>query len=425
MSINIDKVIRVLKRLQENASLTELKADLKPDHRPIDHGLPKDNSTKSTIERTQILKQKGHDLPRLFSSNHQPDLEQLDGSIENFIGFTQIPTGVIGPLRVNGTAAKGDFYVPLATTEGALAASYHRGSKAVGLSGGVTSICLTEGVRRSPLFGFESIGDCVEFVTWITTVKSEFDKIVEQHTRHGKIADTTVNMEGNQVILTFEYHTGDASGQNMVTICTNALCNFIIENSPIKPKRWYVESNYSGDKKASALSFTTVRGKKVSAECVIPREVLKNVLKTTADSVENYWRSSTVSVIQSGSIGAQGHFANGLAALFLATGQDVACVAEAAVGLTRMERVNDGDLYVSVTLPNLIVGTVGGGTKFTTQQECLNLMGCAGAGKARTYAEICGALLLCGELSIASALAEGHFSTAHENLGRNHQPHPK
>ena len=230
--------------------------------------------------------------------------------------------------------------------------------------------------------------------------------------------DVQFNIEGNNIILTFEYLTGDASGQNMVTICTNAICQFLISNTPIQPKYWYVESNYSGDKKASTLSFTSVRGKKVTAECVVKEDVLEQVLKTSASAVSEYWRSSTVSVIQTGSIGAQGHFANGLTALFMATGQDVACVSEAAVGVTRMEKCNENDLYVSVTLPNLIVGTVGGGTKFPTQRECLAIMGCLGSGKARKYAEICAALLLCGELSIASALAEGHFTSAHQSLGR-------
>ena len=222
----------------------------------------------------------------------------------------------------------------------------------------------------------------------------------------------------NHIILTFEYNTGDASGQNMVTICTEAICENIIMNTPVKPQYWYIEGNYSGDKKANALSFTTVRGKKVTAECVISEKILNDILKTSAQSVAKYWSSSTISVIQSGAIGAQGHFANGLTALFLATGQDVACISEAAIGVTRMEVINMNELYVSVTLPNLIIGTVGGGTKFSTQQECLDIMDCNGAGKSRHFAEICGALLLCGELSIASALAEGHFTQAHKKLGR-------
>jgi len=249
-------------------------------------------------------------------------------------------------------------------------------------------------------------------------VQENFTLIASGFTKHGKLNKTTINLQGNQVIITFEFLTGDAAGQNMVTICTDAICKYIIINSPLKPKFWYIESNYSGDKKATAQSLNNVRGKKVIAECVISDEVLKSTLKTSAEAVAQYWRHSTMAVMQSGSIGAQGHFANGLAALFLATGQDVACVSEAAIGITRMEVVNQNDLYISITAPNLIVGTVGGGTKFATQNECLSIMGCIGTGKAKKFAEICGALLLCGELSIAAAIAEGHFTSAHQNLGR-------
>lgn len=161
-----------------------------------------------------------------------------------------------------------------------------------------------------------------------------------------------------------------------------------------------------------------MRGKKVTAEVVIPKEIVQGVLKTTPRAMAQYWQTSTIGVIQSGAIGAQGHFANGLAALFLATGQDVACISEAAVGITRMELTASDDLYASVTLPNLIVGTVGGGTSLPTQRECLELMGCYGAGNARKYAELCGALVLSGELSIAAALSAGHFASAHKKFGR-------
>jgi hydroxymethylglutaryl-CoA reductase (NADPH) len=212
--------------------------------------------------------------------------------------------------------------------------------------------------------------------------------------------------------------TGDAAGQNMVTICTDAICQYIVENAPIKPKFWFVEGNYSGDKKATALSFSNVRGKKVTAEIVLSEKIVNEVLKSTPKAIAEYWRSSTIGVIQSGAIGAQGHYANGLAALFIATGQDAACVSEAAIGITRMELNDDGSLYASVTLPNLIVGTVGGGTSLPTQKECLELMDCYGEGKSRKYAEICGALVLAGELSIAAALSAGHFASAHKKHGR-------
>lgn len=204
----------------------------------------------------------------------------------------------------------------------------------------------------------------------------------------------------------------------MVTFCTDEICKFIIEKSPIKPVQWFVESNFSGDKKATANAFSNVRGKKVTTEIVLSEAIVKGVLKTTPKLITDYWRSSTLGTIQAGSIGAQGHYANGLTALFLATGQDVACVAEVATGITRMEITDDGSLYASVTLPNLIVGTVGGGTSLPTQKECLEMMNCYGTGHSRKFAEICGAVVLAGELSIAAALSAGHFAAAHKKLGR-------
>ncbi len=365
-----------------------------------------------------LLQETGKEMQFVTGRKSFSDLKQLEGNIENYIGMSMMPIGVIGPLRVVGTAADGDFYVPLATSEGALVASYHRGARACCLAGGATSICLVEGVQRSPLFKFNDITELGQFLIWLLPQMDKFKQITEQTSRFAKLTDIKTNIEGNHLILTFEYHTGDASGQNMVTLCTDAICHYLVENAPVKPLFWFIESNYSGDKKATALSFTTVRGKKVTTEITLPEKIVNDVLKTTPEAMWEYARSSTIGSIQSGAIGAQGHYANGLAAMFLATGQDVACVSEASVGITRMEVTSTGDLYASVTLPNLIVGTVGGGTGLPTQKECLELMECYGAGKARKYAEICGAMVLAGELSIVAALSAGHFSSAHKKFGR-------
>jgi hydroxymethylglutaryl-CoA reductase (NADPH) len=365
-----------------------------------------------------IREESGKEFPFLSGISAFRDFSQLKGNIENFIGMTMVPTGIIGPLKVHGTSAEGDFFVPLATTEGALVASFHRGAKACYEAGGATSFCIEEGVCRSPLFKFNDLVEVGIFLSWVMQQKEFFKKITSEHSRFAQLKDVKANIEGNQLILSFEYYTGDAAGQNMSTLCTTEICKYIIGQAPVKPLLWYIESNYSGDKKATALSFTQVRGKKVSAEISLPAKVVREVLKTTPEAMDNYWRSSTIGVIQSGSIGAQGHYANGLAALFLATGQDVACVAESSVGITRMELQKDGALYASVTLPNLVVGTVGGGTSLPTQKECLELMDCYGDGKAVKFAEICGAVVLAGELSIAAALAAGHFSAAHKKFGR-------
>lgn len=377
--------------------------------------LDADNISK----RLEFLERKTAQKLNFLSGNKAFDeFEKLKGNIENYIGMTMIPTGIVGPLMILGTAAKGEFYVPLATTEGALVASYHRGAKAARLSGGITSVCLTEGIQRSPLFKFRNVAEVGEFLFWILQHIDTFKTITGQCSRYAKLLEVKPNIEGNQMILTFEFNPGDAAGQNMVTLCTDAICRYIIENTPVQPAFWFVEGNYSGDKKATALSFTNVRGKKVTDEVTIPKDVVKGVLKTTPELMTQYWQSSTIGVIQSGSIGAQGHVANGLAALFLACGQDVACIAEAAVGITRMELTADGDLYASVTLPSLVVGSVGGGTSLMTQRECLEMIGCFGPGNGRKFSEICGAVALSGEISIAAALSAGHFTEAHRTLGR-------
>ena len=403
-------IAELIKKIKEKSS-----EEIKHDHFPIEAMASVEGQS---LRLDYLDKETGKSMEFLSGKKTFADTKMLEGNIENYIGMTQVPTGIIGPLKVLGTAADGDFFVPLATSEGALVASYHRGAKATRLCGGITSICLTEAVQRSPVFKFNNIGELGTFLIWALPQLEEFQKITERTSRYAKLLDVVPNIEGNNLIITFEYQTGDASGQNMVTICTDEICKFIIANTPVKPILWFIEGNYSGDKKATSLSFTTVRGKKVTSEVELTKEIVEKVLKTTPKMMADYWQTSTMGIIQSGAIGAQGHFANGIAALYLATGQDVACVSEAAIGITRMEMTATGNLYASVTLPNLILGTVGGGTSLPTQKECLELMDCYGAGKARKLAEICGALILSGELSIAAALSAGHFSSAHKKFGR-------
>ncbi len=379
----------------------------------------KSYSQNGQLERVRLLENVTQvSLDFVKGEKQLDDHNLLKGNIENYIGMTQVPTGIVGPLAINGSAAKGEFYVPLATTEGALVASYARGIKACRLAGEINAGCFSEGVQRSPYFKFENMRKTKRFVSWLQDKFGIFQIITEQHSNYARLANLKTNVEGNSVILHFEFTTGDASGQNMVTICTNAICRYILKVMPVQPVVWYIEGNYSGDKKATAASFTSVRGKKVSAEIVLPKAIVQEVLKSSPKAIVAYWQASTLGVIQSGSFGAQGHFANGLTALFLATGQDVACISEAAVGITRMELTRRGDLYISVTLPALMVGTVGGGTHLPTQRECLDLMGCLGSGKSKKFAEICAALVLAGELSIAAAMSAHHFVQAHQKLGR-------
>jgi hydroxymethylglutaryl-CoA reductase (NADPH) len=356
--------------------------------------------------------------PELADARTLEQREAYARNIENFIGTVKVPVGLAGPLRVNGFHARGDYYVPLASTEATLVASYSRGAQLVTEAGGCAALLLGEGVSRAPGFAFETLAEAAHFAAWAAGNIEAFRREAQATTRYGSLLDMGITVEGNHVYLEFTYSTGDASGQNMVTIATEAVCRSIAERAPVRPKYWFVEANLSGDKKATTHSFMSVRGKEVSAEVVIPGDLLERRLHTTTAAMIDYWRMSALGGVMSGSIGVQGHYANGLAALFIACGQDAACVAEAAVGVTRFEPREDGSLYAAVTLPNLIVGTVGGGTRLPSQRACLEILGLAGSDCARAFAEVAASLALAGELSITAALAAGQFTEAHRRLAR-------
>ncbi|NJC25776.1 hydroxymethylglutaryl-CoA reductase [Neolewinella antarctica] len=347
-----------------------------------------------------------------------PTAKDLRGNIENFLGMARVPVGLAGPILMNGDHAKGEFNIPLATTEGALVASFSRGMKAITVAGGATVKVITEGVQRAPYFELVDLTTAVSFLTWVQQHHADFERITGEHSRYAKLTTISPTLEGNAVTLRISFTTGDAAGQNMVTICTDRICHYIAKHFPGEVTNWYLEVNASGDKKANYASFQSVRGKRVCAELVLPRKIVVDVLKTTPEKIDHFGRAACYGALQTGTIGVHAHLANGLAALFIACGQDAACVAEAAVGTVKMELTQAGDLYASITLPNLIVGTVGGGTGLPTQRECLEIMDCFGAGKANKFAEITAGVCLAGELSILAALSAGHFSSAHERLGR-------
>ncbi|WP_295891285.1 hydroxymethylglutaryl-CoA reductase [uncultured Vibrio sp.] len=350
------------------------------------------------------------------STNQQKDAYAKN--IEHFIGTVKVPVGIAGPLRVNGLFAKDDFLVPLATTEAALVASYNRGSQLITAAGGASAMLLNEGVTRTPGFAFYSLKEAGEFVGWVVTQYDVFKDIAESTTSHGKLTDINVNIEGNHVYLVFEFLTGDASGQNMVTIATNAVFEYIMSSTPVDPEYAFLDGNLSGDKKPNAHSLRSVRGKKVTAEVHLSRELIEKFLHTTPERMMQFGQMTTVGGALSGTIGINAHYANALAALYIACGQDAACVGESAVGMTRMELNKHGGLYASVTLPNIMVGTVGGGTGLPSQKACLDILGLHGTGKSQALAEVAAVLCLAGELSIVGAFCAGHFSRAHHKLAR-------
>ena len=345
------------------------------------------------------------------------DPDQFSANIENFIGTVKMPVGIIGPLRINGLNAHGDFHVPMATTEAALVASYARGAYAATKSGGISTALLYEGVIRTPAFVFDNLLDAGMFVEWVVGEIDVLKAAAEATTRHGKLVSVEPMIDNNVVFLICRYTTGDAAGQNMVTIATNALCDDIAQRCPVDMNAWYIEGNFSGDKKASFLGLVTGRGRKVSASVTLPADVVEKTLGTSVQAMLDYGQVANLGSHLSGQLGAQAHYANGLAAFYIATGQDAACVSESAIGITRMELRGD-DLFCSVTMPNILVGSVGGGTSLPSQSAGLNVLGLKGAGNGAALAEVAAATCLCGEISIVAAIAAGHFTRAHENLAR-------
>jgi hydroxymethylglutaryl-CoA reductase (NADPH) len=386
---------------------------------PPPHVPGRDETSLEAVEaRLDLLNASESARGELLDDWSRDHLDAYRRNIEHLIGTVKVPVGIAGPLRVNGLFAQGDYYLPLATSEASLVASYSRGATLITEGGGASTALLSEGVSRAPMLSFENLEDLGVFVDWALGHLEEIEAAANATTRYGRLQDLELSVEGTKVYFLFIYTTGDAAGQNMVTLATWAALQWMMEKTPVQPVTAYLESNFSGDKKASALSFQRVRGKKVVAEVTLPAALVETHLHTTPARIVDYVHIGTVGAVMSGTLGTQGHFANGLAALMLACGQDVACVSEAAVGITDFELTEAGDLHACVTLPNLIVGTVGGGTRLPSQRACLGLLGVEEEGGARQLAEIFAALCLAGELSLIGAIAAGEFAAAHARLAR-------
>ncbi|MCP4181651.1 MAG: hydroxymethylglutaryl-CoA reductase [bacterium] len=342
---------------------------------------------------------------------HSLDTETLTGNIENLIGVTQIPLGVAGPLKVNGDFADGLFYVPMATTEGSLVDSYTRAMLVTSIAGGIKTKILKDEMHITPVFLTKSVDDAVAIREYIEDNFDELKKIAEETTSHGKLIRITTRIFNREIYAKFIFYTGDAMGLNMINISTNSACKHISEK--FNNVKFLLRSNLSSDKKPSFMNIINGYGKRVHAECTIPASILNRYFKAAAADIVQGFRIANYSQMQNGSIGLNQHFANGLAAVFIATGQDIAQIVNGACGWSISEISGDNDLYVSITIPNLLVGTVGGGTKVGCQNEALEMIGCYGAGKSKKFAEIIAATILAGELSLGAAMVHGDFISAH------------
>ncbi len=388
-----------------------LKEKRKTERRKIEH---MDYSSEFITDRRNWLSNK-LDIKLQHIGNYSLDTQKIKGNIENMIGTAQIPIGITGPCKINGEFAKGDFYIPFATTEGSLVLTYQWGMQVINLAGGANVKILKNNVHISPVFLFNNLNECVEFTKWIDENFYKIKKEAEKTTQHGKLLSIEPRITGNKVILIFNYSTGDAAGQNMVAISADAACNYIAQQTGHK---FYLKSNFSSDKKTSAFNYINGYGKSVLAEVSIPAKICRRVLNVEPIEFYNFYKMNLTAGIMAGITGLNGHFANALAAIFIACGQDVAHIANSHTGLTYSEVTNENELYISVFIPNLIVGTVGGGTNLDTQKECLEILKCKGNGKANKLAEIIAVAVLAGELAIGSALAKGTFAQGHIKYGR-------
>ncbi len=379
---------------------------------PVDDYTP----AAEAARRAFVRKHTGVSLEHV--AHHSLAPSELPGNVEHFLGVAQVPIGLAGPLLVDGEHAQGEFYVPLATTEGTLVASYNRGMKLLHAAGGVRTTILDDRMQRAPAFVFESARESRAFGEWLSENIEQIRQVAEATTRTGRLRGIEQYSASRILFTRFDYSTGDAAGQNLTGRATAAACAWIVANHP-GITDFYLESNFATDKKSSQVNILRTRGKRVVAEATVPAALIEQHMHTTGEAMFRGRQVSNLGGFMSGVNNNGLHSANGIAAMFIATGQDAANVAESSAALGFSELLPNGDYYYSITIPSLIVASYGGGTGLPTQRECLQMLGCYGSGGVRKLAEIIAATVLCGELSLGSAILAGEWVQAHESLGRN------
>ncbi|SHI37054.1 3-hydroxy-3-methylglutaryl-coenzyme A reductase [Hymenobacter daecheongensis DSM 21074] len=391
-----------------------------PDNRTRIPRQDQDDYSEAAIQARQRFAEEFSGQQFKHLKHYSFDAHDLQGNCEHFTGVAQIPVGLAGPLHVNGEHAQGDFLIPMATTEGTLVASYNRGIQLLNLCGGVKCTIIGDAMQRAPVFVFDDARGARDFGKW---VEENLDKIrpeAESTSRVAKLQYIDTYLSNKFAFLRFNYSTGDAAGQNMVGRATFAACSWILANYPGSPIRhFYLESNFATDKKASQINVMRTRGKRVVAECVVKRDILQQRMRVTPEQLAYHGQVSNVGAFMSGANNNGAHSANGITAMFIATGQDVANVSESSAGILYSEVTPEGDLYISITIPSLIVATHGGGTGLATQNECLRMLGCVGRGTVNKFAEIVAGVVLAGELSLGAAISSSDWVSSHEQYGRN------
>jgi hydroxymethylglutaryl-CoA reductase (NADPH) len=388
--------------------------------RPAAH-LPRDESDDYSPEiigqRQALIRQLTGLEPRHITC-YSFDPHIVKGNCENFVGVAQVPIGCAGPLRVRGEHADGEFLIPLATSEGTLIASHNRGIKVLNACGGVKSTVVADAMQRAPVFVFPDARAGREFVEWVNANIGRIREEAEATSSVAKLLYIDPYVANKFVYLRFNFSTGDAAGQNMVGRATFAACSWILDQYQ-GVSNFYLESNFATDKKASQINIMRTRGKRVTAEATIPRDILIQQLRVEPEKLAYHYGVANVGAFLSGANNNGAQSANAITAMFIATGQDVANVAESSAGILYTELTPDGGLYVSLTIPSLIVATHGGGTGLATQRECLEMLGCYGKGKVNRLAEIIAGVALAGEISLGAAISSSDWVSSHEKYGRN------
>lgn len=379
----------------------------------------KDDYSEAAIKQRQKFVEEFTGAKLNHTTKYSIDPHDTQGNVEHFTGVSQIPLGFAGPIQVNGEHAKGEFLIPLATSEGTLVASYNRGIKVLNLSGGCTVTVVGDAMQRAPVFVFENARQCRNFVQWVNDNMDEIRDHAEATSSIAKLQYIDPYLSNKFAYLRFNYSTGDAAGQNMVGRATFAACSWILDHYSEGLTNFYLESNFATDKKASQINIMRTRGKRVIAEATIKRDVLIQHMRVEPEKLDYHSNVATIGAFLCGANNNGAHSPNAITAMFIATGQDVANVAESSAGIFYSEMTPEGDLYMSLTIPSLIVATFGGGTGLPTQKECLEVLGCTGRGKVNKFAEIIAAVALAGEISLGSAISSSDWVSSHEKYGRN------
>ena len=376
-----------------------------------------DHTREMAAQRAAFIEAMTGNKPNVVSS-YTIDPNLTRGNIENFIGTAQVPIGLAGPLKMVGEHARGEFYIPMATTEGTLVASYSRGMRVISECGGAMCTVVKHSMQRAPVFLFDNALETREFGKWLDEHIDELRKAIEAASHSARLIEIEKYVVAHMLFTRFCYTTRDAAGQNMTGKATLFACEWIRANHPLKP-RFILSGNIDTDKKHSMMNMIQTRGKRVVAEFVLKREVARKLLRIEPEWLYKFRHIAGIGAHLAGAAYSGAHSANGIAAMFIATGQDAANVAESHAGMNYIELQDNGDLYWSTTLPALICATYGGGTGLQTQRECLEMMDCYGDGKADKLAEIIAGVVLAGDVSLSSAILAHEWVSSHEKMGRN------